>query len=102
MFLPPCFPLGKETASHRSLLTLGRENPHIRVHLREHPYKMPALEVGGGHDVVREIARMLKYKSVPNSDKAGGSKKSKNFADVVNGCSLIALHFDPRLKVRIC
>ena len=28
------------------------------------------------------------YKSVPNPDKGEGVKKSENFADVINGCSL--------------
>ena len=29
--------------------------------------------------VVREVARILKYKSVPNADKGEGVKKSKQF-----------------------
>ena len=41
---------------------------------------MSASEGGAGHgkaDVVREVARILEYKSLPNADKGEGSKKMK-------------------------
>ena len=50
--------------------------------------------VSGKADEVRELSKggcvNLYYKSVPNADKGGeGVKKSENFADVINGCSLM-------------
>ena len=42
----------------------------------------------GGHgkaDVVREVACILQYKSVPNEDKGEGVKKSKHFVDIISG-----------------
>ena len=52
---------------------------------------MSASEGEGGHgkaDIVREVACILYYKSVPNADKGGGGQKAENFVDVINGCSL--------------
>ena len=44
--------------------------------------------VHGKADVVREVARILPYESVPNEDEGGGVKISKNFADIISGSSL--------------
>ena len=41
--------------------------------------------VHGKADVVREVARILPYESVPNEDEGGGVKISKNFADFISG-----------------
>ena len=52
---------------------------------------MSASEGGGGHgkaDIVREVASILYYKSVPNADKGERVKNSKTFVGVINGCSL--------------
>ena len=47
---------------------------------------MSALEGGHGEaDVVRGVAWIVYYTS---ADKGEGLKKSENFADVINGCSL--------------
>ena len=43
---------------------------------------MSASEGGGGHgkaDIVREVARILYYKSDPNADKGGGGQKIRKF-----------------------
>ena len=50
----------------------------------------------GGHgkaEIVREVVRILEYKSVPNADKGEGVEKSENFADVIYGCSLTCICF---------
>ena len=36
------------------------------------------------------VGGILQFKSVPDADKGGGGKKSKNFADVFDGCSLFS------------
>ena len=36
----------------------------------------------GKADVVREVARILHHKSVPNADKGEGVKKAENFGGV--------------------
>ena len=47
----------------------------------------------GKVDVVREVSRILLYKSVPNAEKGEGVKKSDIFADVVYGCSFLGHYF---------
>ena len=42
--------------------------------------------------VVREVARILKYKSVPNADKGGGGQKIQTFCDIFNGCPLATMN----------
>ena len=60
--------------------------------VRKPPDMTSAFEGGHGKgDVVREVAFILYYKSVPNVDKGEGVKNSKIFADVNNGSSLRAL-----------
>ena len=52
------------------------------------PDMMSTSEGGGGHggaDLVREVARILQCKSVPNADKGGEGKKIEYFVDVING-----------------
>ena len=42
----------------------------------------------GKVDMIREVARSLQYKSIPNLDKWGrGSKNLKRIADVIYGCT---------------
>ena len=48
---------------------------------------MSASEGRGDHgkaDVVREVARILYYKSLPNADKGEGIKNSENVMAIIN------------------
>ena len=44
----------------------------------------------GRTDVVRKVAWILKYKSLPNADKGGGSQISQNFLDITSGIPFIS------------
>ena len=55
---------------------------------------MSESEVGGGHgkaDVVREVACILQYKSVPNEDVGEGIEKSETFVAIINECPLVCV-----------
>ena len=48
-------------------------------------------EVHGKTGVVREAARIFKYKSVPNADKREKGQKPENFLDILYGCPFASL-----------
>ena len=72
------------------LAAIDANKCRVEVTIRDPPDMMSASEGEGSHgkaDVVREVAWILYYISVPNADRGERVKKSEIFVDIINGSS---------------